>query len=45
VELALARGSMPMTPEKTAEYLQQLDSISNNIKELFEKQAAASDVR
>ncbi|KAJ7488756.1 hypothetical protein B0H11DRAFT_1912906 [Mycena galericulata] len=43
VELALARGSAPMTPEKTAEYLEQLDSISNNIKEMFEKQAAASE--
>ncbi|KAJ7477879.1 hypothetical protein B0H11DRAFT_1917038 [Mycena galericulata] len=32
VELALARGSMPMTPEKTTEYLEQLDSISKNIK-------------
>ncbi|KAF7372351.1 Transposase-like protein [Mycena venus] len=43
VELALARGSMPMTPEKAIEYLAQLDSISNDIKEMFEKQAAASD--
>ncbi|KAJ7876970.1 hypothetical protein B0H13DRAFT_2347391 [Mycena leptocephala] len=43
IELALARGSTPMTPEKTAEYLDQLDLISNNIKEMFERQATASE--
>ncbi|KAJ7794704.1 hypothetical protein B0H14DRAFT_3159008 [Mycena olivaceomarginata] len=42
VELAVARGSTPITPEMAAEYLQSLDVISNNIKDMFEKQAAAS---
>ncbi|KAJ7936811.1 hypothetical protein B0H13DRAFT_1589233, partial [Mycena leptocephala] len=42
VELAIARGSTPMTPELAAEYLQSLDQISNNVKDMFEKQAAAS---
>ncbi|KAJ7762698.1 hypothetical protein B0H14DRAFT_2633920 [Mycena olivaceomarginata] len=45
VELALARGSTPMTPEKTAEYLEQLDLTSKNIKEMFENQAAALEAR
>lgn len=44
VELAIARGSTPMTPELAAEYLQSLDQISNNVKDMFEKQAAASQV-
>ncbi|KAJ7337592.1 hypothetical protein DFH08DRAFT_812914 [Mycena albidolilacea] len=42
VELAVAHGSTPITPEMAAEYLQSLDVISNNIKDMFEKQAAAS---
>ncbi|KAJ7314174.1 hypothetical protein DFH08DRAFT_716955, partial [Mycena albidolilacea] len=43
VELALARGSTPMTPETAAQYLERLDAISNSIKDMFKKQAAASE--
>ncbi|KAJ7932220.1 hypothetical protein B0H13DRAFT_1520766, partial [Mycena leptocephala] len=43
VELAVARGKTPMTPELAAEYLQSLESISSNIREMFQKQAAASE--
>ncbi|KAJ7818118.1 hypothetical protein B0H14DRAFT_2601541 [Mycena olivaceomarginata] len=43
VELALARGSTPMTPETAAQYLERLDAISSSIKDMFEKQAAASE--
>jgi hypothetical protein len=34
-----------VTPEMAAGYLQSLDLISNNIKDMFEKQAAESQVR
>jgi hypothetical protein len=44
VELAVARGNTPVTAEMAAEYLQKLDSISTNIKEMFQKQGAASEV-
>ncbi|KAJ7845133.1 hypothetical protein B0H14DRAFT_3455163 [Mycena olivaceomarginata] len=45
VELAVARGKTPVTAEMAAEYLQNLESISSNIKDMFEKQAAASEAR
>ncbi|KAJ7927159.1 hypothetical protein B0H13DRAFT_1521676, partial [Mycena leptocephala] len=44
VELALARRSQPMTPEMAAKYLERLDSISNNIQDMFAKQALVSEV-
>jgi hypothetical protein len=43
-ELALARRSAQMTPEMAVQYLEKLDAISNNVKEIFEKQAAAANV-
>ncbi|KAJ7215269.1 hypothetical protein C8J57DRAFT_1255549 [Mycena rebaudengoi] len=42
-ELTLARRSAQMTPEMAVQYLEKLDAISNNIKEIFEKQAAAAN--
>jgi hypothetical protein len=44
VELALAKGTAVMTANMATKYLAELDTVSNNIKAMFEKQGAASEV-
>ncbi|KAF7344052.1 Transposase-like protein [Mycena venus] len=45
VELAIAKGTAVMTADMpvATKYLTELDTVSNNIKAMFEKQAATSE--
>lgn len=44
-ERALAENRQPMTAALKQQYMEKADEISNNIKDMFEKQAAAAEVR
>jgi hypothetical protein len=43
-ELAFAQGRKSIPPEVATEYLVKLEQINQNVKEMFEKQAAATEV-
>jgi hypothetical protein len=42
--MALAHGKSPMTPEAAEKYLADFETINNNIRDMFAKQLAASEV-
>ena len=44
-EIELAQGRKAMNADIAKAYVEKLESISNNIRDLLEKQAAAKEVR